>query len=222
MSDMTSYWLKETDGKTHHFRVTPTYNGVDVVEGVFYHWISSFFIGCDSGKAAIAKANELVEAHMADGFVLTDFEETPENTSDVYDKAKWHFDGNFPAELEIFQGYIHTGMFLGWLIDNNMVNAELAQDIEADIAAFKKRELTGSQIFESQLDGVLMLENINETGNRFALHYFDFDSGQFLEDYETTLADDLLTMYHVKDTWENYHKLKPVLDRRFAEWKKGQ
>jgi len=34
----------------------------------------------------------------------------------VYDKAKYHLDGVFPAE----QSFIHTGMFLGWVLDRDL------------------------------------------------------------------------------------------------------
>ena len=110
-------------------------------------------------------------------------------------------------------------MFLGWLIANDMVSDEFKSDHEEEIVAFKKQELTGSQIFERCCDGVLMLEDISELGNRFALHYFDFDKGQYLADYESTLVDGLSTMYHVADTWDNFKKLKAVLDKRFSGWK---
>jgi len=79
---------------------------------------------------------------------------------------------------------------------------------------------TGAQLFERCCDGVLMIEDISEPGNRFALHYFDFDTGQYLGDYETLLGQNLSTLYHVADTWENYMKLKQLLDKRFSDWKK--
>lgn len=40
-----------------------------------------------------------------------------------------------------------------------------------------------------------------------------------MHDYEATLAGNLPTTYHVPDTWETYEKIKPVLDKRFQEWK---
>lgn len=66
--------------------------------------------------------------------------------------------------------------------------------------------------------GVLMLSDLHETGNRFSLHYFNLENGQYLDDYERTLGTELPSLYYVEDSWDNYNQLKPVLDKRFAEW----
>jgi len=218
---MTSYYTKAQDGHIYHFRVTPEANGVDVVEGIYYQWISKYFEGTGSEKAAVARANELIAEHIADGFQPADFKETLENTTDVYDKAKWHYDGNFPAELDKFQGFVHTGLFLGWLINAGLVSDQFKEDHALEINEFMNGELTGPQIFERCCDGVLTLEDLNETGNRFGLHYYDFDNGSFLADYELNLATDLPTLYHVEDTWENYNRLQRVIDQRFSAWKRS-
>ena len=49
--------------------------------------------------------------------------------------------------------------------------------------------------------------------------YFDFKKGKFLKDYESAFPG-LPTMYHVEDNWANYDVLKPLIDERFAAWKK--
>jgi hypothetical protein len=215
---MTTYLTKSEDGKTHHFRATVDNHGVDIVHGVFYNWLGKYFEGCGDDASAIERQKQLVEEKLKEGFRVTEFTQTLENTTDVYDKAKWHYDGEFPDDLDEFQGFVHTGMFLGWLVDNDLMSDQFNSDFEEEIQEFKKQKLKGSQIFERCCDGVLMLEDISELGNRFALHYFDFDTGKYLADYEATLANSLPTMYHVADTWDNYKKLKVVLDKRFSEW----
>jgi hypothetical protein len=216
---MTTYLTKIEDGKTHHFRATVDNNGVDIVHGVFYNWLGKYFEGCGDNISAKKRQKELVKEKLNEGFQITEFKEILENKVDVYDKAKWHFGGEFPDDLDDFQGYVHTGMFIGWLIDNALMSEEFNADHEAEIQLFKQHELTGSQIFERCCDGVLMLEDISELGNRFALHYFDFETGQYLNDYDTTLSNGLPSMYHVADTWDNYKKLKSVLDKWFTDWK---
>lgn len=215
---MTTYLTKIEDGKTHHFRATVDNHCIDIVHGIFYNWLGKYSEGCGDNASAIVRQKQLVDENLKEGFQITKFKETFENTVDAYDKAKWHFGGDFPEDLDPFQGYVHTGMFLGWLIDNDLVSEEFKVHSE-DIELLKKRKLTGSQIFERCCDGVLMLEDISEIGNRFALPYFDFDTGQYLSDYEKTLAENLPTMYHVADTWDSYLKLKQVLDKKFLEWK---
>jgi hypothetical protein len=44
----------------------------------------------------------------------------------VFDKAKWHYQGDFPADLEPDQAFVHTGLFLGWVIDAGLYGDEFA------------------------------------------------------------------------------------------------
>src|SRR5690606_23780558 len=104
----------------------------------------------------------------------------------VYDKAKWHYEGNFPKELPCDQAFVHTGMFLGWLIEHDMIDGEFAP--EAD--RFRSGELTGAQVYKL-LDGVLLDELLTEEGNRFARAYLEFRHGQFVDDYTACLAANL-------------------------------
>jgi hypothetical protein len=111
-------------------------------------------------------------------------------------------------------------MYVGWLIDNNLLDEDSFTDSKEAINEFKNKHMTGPQFYETQLDGVLLMDDISETGNRFSFNYFDFDTGQYLNDYEATLVKELPSLYHVQDTWENYEKIKRVMDNRFSEWKK--
>lgn len=214
----TTYLTKEIDGRTHHYRATVVNNGVDIVQGVLYERLSMSWEGCDNNEKAVIRQRELVAEKIDEDYIVAENSETLEDIVYIYDKAKWHFDGNFPEDLGDFQGYIHTGMFLGWLIDKDLVSKEFKDDNNEDIEQFQKRELTGPQIFERCCDGVLLFEDISEMGNRFSLPYFDFTTGQYLNDYETTLSQDESTLYHIKDTWDNYFKIKKVLDQRFDDW----
>lgn len=54
---------------------------------------------------------------------------------------------------------------------------------------------------------------------RFQRIILTLRKGQYLHDYEELLAKDLESIYHVKDSWENYYKLKSRIDERFREWK---
>lgn len=137
----------------------------------------------------------------------------------VYDKAKYHYDGDYPDELPIEQAFVHTGMFLGWLIDRGLYSDEYWQDMQGYIASFKSREMTGARVYEV-CDGALVDDMLSDEGNAFARAYFDFDEGAYINDYEQLLAEDLPTTYHVEDSWDNYEKLKEVIDRRYEEWKK--
>ena len=136
----------------------------------------------------------------------------------VYDKAKYHYEGKFPKDLPIEQAYVHTGMFLGWIIDANLHSKELQDECAQQIELFRKRKLSPVKIYV-WWDGVLTDEMLNDEGNKFAHYYFDFSKGKFPTDYDEVLCAEVPTLYHVRDTWENYNKLKKRIDSRYEEWK---
>ncbi|MES1054016.1 hypothetical protein FOA24_35080 [Bacillus thuringiensis] len=134
----------------------------------------------------------------------------------IYDKAKYHYEGEFPKELSIEQAFVHTGMFLGWIIENNLFSKEFFEETQDEINKFKLRQMTGTQIY-MHWDGVLADDMLNDVGNQFAMDYFDFENGIFLNDYENIFSD-IETLYHVQDTWVNYFKLKEIVDNRYLVW----
>lgn len=136
----------------------------------------------------------------------------------VYDKAKWHFDGNYPADLDDDYAYTHAGYFFGWIVDNDLVDPEFLEDFEEDIARFRSRVITARELFIIT-DGALVDDMMTETGNAFAAAYFDFDRGKYLTDYDDLLCSDCETMYHVEDTPENYALICSRITERFREWK---
>lgn len=136
----------------------------------------------------------------------------------IYDKAKYHYEGDFPQELPMEQAFVHTGMFLGWIIDNNLFSDEFLEETEEEINKFKLRKMTGTQVYMFW-DGVLSDDMLNDEGNQFAIDYFDFEKGLYLDDYDDVFLE-CDTLYQVQDTWENYFKLKEVIDIRYTEWKK--
>lgn len=216
---MTTYLIKEENGKTHHFRVTIENYHLEIVQGVFYNWMSKTWEWFDNNENTIKRQKELVNEKLLQGYIITVFKTTLENNVNVYDKAKWHYSGDFPKDLDSFQGYVHTGIFLGWLIESNLVSVEFENENKKEIDRFKKRQLTGPNLFQVCCDGVLLLEDISELGNRFALAYFDFETGLYLKDYERILLQqNKPTLYHIEDNWYNYFKIKKVLDHRYSYW----
>jgi len=137
----------------------------------------------------------------------------------VFDKAKWHYEGDYPAGLDPDQAFVHTGLFLGWIIDAGLYSEEFAQDFAKEIRRFKARKLTGPGVYRAA-DGVFADDVLSEAGRAFALAYFEFDSGKYLNDYDKLLSSGLPSMYHVPDTWACYDALKPQIDKRYAAWRK--
>lgn len=142
---------------------------------------------------------------------LKDFEESGPH---AYDKADWHLEGKYPKGLKDFQANVHTGMFVGWLIEMNMITKEFLPWSNR----FKKKLMTGAQVYENW-GGVLSADQLTEEGNQFALHYYDHE---FAQDYHDLLIRDLPSWYHVKDSWKNYQLIKRRIDERYLQWKKGK
>lgn len=134
-----------------------------------------------------------------------------------YDKAKYHYESVEKEGLDQSQSYIHSGFYLGWLIDNNLLDDEFVEDCESEIALFIKREITAPRLFEL-LDGVLSEHDLSEQGNAFSQSYFDFDTGNYLNDYHQFLSGGLASEFHVQDTWENYHIAAEFISKRYHHW----
>ena len=136
----------------------------------------------------------------------------------VYDKAKYHFESVEQAGLDLEQAYVHTAMFLGWLLDNDLMSDEFAEETEASVRHFKAREKTPVEVYE-EWDGCLIDDMLSDEGNAFASAYFDFQRGKYLADYEELLRRGLSTEFSVSFTWDNYAKIAARIQARYEEWR---
>jgi len=135
----------------------------------------------------------------------------------IYDNAKTHFLGNFPDSLPIEQAYVHIGMYLGWIIDQDMYSEYFEDEASIQIFRFKRREISCT-ILSEIWDGYLGFELFNREGNMFTYYYYG--GGLYHNDYHEILVKALPSIYHVTDSWENYEKMKTRIDMRFQDWKK--
>lgn len=132
----------------------------------------------------------------------------------VYDKADWHLEGQYPDDLPEDQAYVHTGLFAAWLSNHGLIAEEYADEANQ----IKRRKLSGPQAYQIW-GGVLASDMLSEEGNAFTCKYYDT---MFCPDYEELLSAKLPSFYHVKNTWENYEILKQRIDKRFQTWKTSQ
>ncbi len=135
----------------------------------------------------------------------------------IYDNAKNHFLGNFPDSLPIEQAYVHIGIFLGWIIDNELYSEYFEEEAFTEIYRFRRREISCT-ILSEIWDGYLGYELFSHNGNLFTYYYYG--SGIYNKDYLSALANDLPSIYHVQDTWDNYEKVCLKISERHEEWKK--
>ena len=141
------------------------------------------------------------------------------STFHIIDDARNHFKlgRGFRGGLPLEQAYLHIGIFLGWVIENNLYSDFFAEEGETAIFRFKYRAITPI-ILGELWDGVIAYEQLNPKAKAFAASYYT--TGQYLEDYQIELAQGLRSIYEVEDTEFNYQRMCKVLTKRFKSWKK--
>lgn len=135
----------------------------------------------------------------------------------IYDRADWHYGGDYPEDLPTENGGTHIGMFLAWAINNNLEGEVHQQVSQESLKAIRNKEITGREFLKIESDERFWEDDLNEEGNAFANFYYE--SNKYFSDYSATLAGGLPSLYHVEDNWENYHTMETVISHRYRKWK---
>lgn len=117
-------------------------------------------------------------------------------------------------------GSTHIGMFVAWALLSNLGGDIHINEFPDNLQKLRQRQITPAQFFRASCDEKFWDEDLNDEGNEFTALYYEMGGGLYIEDYSSTFDEDLPSLYHVEDTWENFDKLKPVIDARYIEWKK--
>ncbi len=134
----------------------------------------------------------------------------------IYDRADWHYQGDYPNDLPPQNGGTHIGLFFAWLIHHQMESESLAMAYSPELDAIRARLLTGREFVASQRNGELTSSDLSDSGNDFARDYFGSD--RYFQDYADTLVGALPSLYHVDDSWANYDLMAACIDARYAVW----
>lgn len=136
-----------------------------------------------------------------------------------YDDASWHCHGGaFPPDLPQAAAATHIAMFVVWALLSGLGGALPSGESPRDLEELKSRGITPGQYFLRACDGRFTEEDLSFLGNWFAGNYFGY---RYFQDYDNTFGQGLPSLYHVGDSWDNFDRLKPLLDRRFADWTRG-
>jgi hypothetical protein len=135
-----------------------------------------------------------------------------------YDDASWHYGGDFPKKLPEEAAATHIGMFVSWCMLNGLAGELFTEECPEDLEALKTGEMNPGEWFINNCDEKFTDEDLNELGNEFAAAYFDFDNGEYLNDYESLVAANFESLYFVPDSWETYNKLEPTITNRYQKW----
>ncbi|MGV3552572.1 DUF7832 domain-containing protein [Rhizobium sp.] len=134
----------------------------------------------------------------------------------VYDKAKYHIESVTDLGLDEDQAYVHTAFYFRWLLEQRLYGS-LMEETDEFLMAFHQGNASALDVYKAW-DGCLVDDMLTDAGNAFSRHYFDFETGFYLKDYEI-LADGLPSFFHVQLSEENYQKLKPMIDQAYSAWK---
>jgi hypothetical protein len=135
----------------------------------------------------------------------------------TYDRAEYHKQAVSDEELDADQAFVHTGMFVGWLVDEKLLSEAFMAGVGPACEQFVARELTGPALYKLW-KGELREDMLGDVANAFARDYFDFKTGLYLEDYAELLAPNGATLLAVEDNWQHYETLSQRLGERYREW----
>jgi hypothetical protein len=136
----------------------------------------------------------------------------------VYDKAKYHAETVEAHGLPEEHASNHAVFFLRWLIEHALMAKWFIEETGGDFEQYRTGKASIHDLYDS-CDCCLIDDMLSDEGNAFAMEYFDFEKGKYLDDYTGLLQGTLPSEYHIRYTEENYARMKEVIDRRYIEWK---
>ena len=138
-----------------------------------------------------------------------------------YDDASWHYEGDFPDDLPPEAGATHIGMFLAWALLHGFAGEIHNEDFPETLEQLRQRTITPGEFLIRACDEKFTDEDLSDEGNAFAGFYFGSpdQSVSYLDDYESTLGEKGKSLYYIADTWQNYDRLAPVIQKRFDGWR---
>jgi hypothetical protein len=137
----------------------------------------------------------------------------------VFDKAKYHADAVNDLGLEDEQAFVHTGLFMAWLIHHELMSDFFMLESGNEITQLTSRKQSPSSLYMNW-DGVLIGEMLNTEGFNFSQAYFDFDHGTYMQDYERIFKVSGNQVFTIQDNWDNYDRLAPTIQAAYTRWKK--
>lgn len=138
----------------------------------------------------------------------------------AYDRADWHYGGDFPGDLPAESAGTHIGMFLSWAIRRDLVGTFHLQESAEAVAAVRAGRMNGREFLIRMCDDKFWNEDLSDEGNQFAQVYY---LERYLDDYMECLGTpEVATPYHVENSAENQARIDAVLDERLAAWRREQ
>ncbi|MGW0252666.1 DUF7832 domain-containing protein [Nocardia goodfellowii] len=128
-----------------------------------------------------------------------------------YDDMSWHYDGDYPDDLDEDAAATHIGMYLAWAIHHGLAS----QQHDHGKHDLLQQRITPGDYFRYTNTEHLTDNDFTADGNAFTADYYD--SSRYLDDYEK-LFRRLPSMYHAPDSWETYSRVQKQISKRYNRW----
>ncbi len=141
----------------------------------------------------------------------------------IIDCMDWHYRDNYTEGLDKVHAATHIGIFIAWIIENNLESEVLRKNSYNDIHNLRARKITGREFFLNNCNKIFQDKFIDKKALEFTLGYYlssREDYCQYIADYnEVFKNDNINSSYEVKDIWENYYRVFSIIDKRYNDWK---
>jgi len=106
-------------------------------------------------------------------------------------------------------------MYVAWSANLQLLSRAFSDAQATLVMRVRFREITGAELLVAGCAGVLEDWQFNDEGQRFAATWLP----GYLEDFRTVFGG---SPYDVKDDWDNYDRIAPVLTRRLMTARQGE
>lgn len=136
----------------------------------------------------------------------------------IFDSADYYFI-DFQSDLPKGAAYTHIGMYAAWLALRGLGST----DLNDYLYHLRTRRMSCGEFLAEACDGKLGTQDVNAEGQAFSEDYY---AAHFRADYERLFKAEFGRSGHqvddfcsLPDSWHNFDRLAPVLNRRWMDWK---
>jgi len=136
-----------------------------------------------------------------------------------YDDSEYFFLNYTTDKLSNDAAATHIGMYMAWIVLHELVSPWHLDEDADTLRSLKARAMTPGSFAVDWLDGKLLDDDLSDLGNTFTSWYY---AAMYLDDYGALFgvgAETTDEYCSVTDSWDNFDRLAPILDRRFEQWK---
>jgi len=129
----------------------------------------------------------------------------------TYDDLGRHLD----AARTFDRAAVPLGIYVAWCANLQLLSREFADAHAGLVVRVRFREITGAELLVAGCAGSLDAAHLNDEGRRFTATYIQ----EYLDDFRATFGGD---PYDVRDDWDSYDRIAPVLTRKLMNLRHGE